>query len=236
MVQIMVPDNEKINFSLQIVGQTLQFINTGSLECPVHRDLVKEINVLKGHAASKGFDLRLASGHRSFDQQLHIWNRKAAGERVVLDSDENPIDIMTLSPKDRVFAILRWTALPGASRHHWGTDVDIYEAVALPNRSELQLTQCETREGGVFADFYRWLDNYLQHEETGFYRPYGVDLGGVAPEPWHLSYRPLSEIMEKNLSLDLLVATVQANDVLLKNEVIANIDEIYHRYVLNVFH
>ncbi len=33
---------------------------------------------------------------------------------------------------ERVAAILVWSALPGASRHHWGTDCDVIDAAALP--------------------------------------------------------------------------------------------------------
>ena len=36
-----------------------------------------------------------------------------------------------LSPAERIEAILRWSALPGASRHHWGTDLDLIDAHAI---------------------------------------------------------------------------------------------------------
>jgi len=52
-------------------------------------------------------------------RQAEIWNAKAAGLRPVLDANEQPIDTGTLSERELVFAILRWSALPGASRHHW---------------------------------------------------------------------------------------------------------------------
>ena len=32
----------------------------------------------------------------------------------------------------RIDAILCWSALPGGSRHHWGTDCDVIDAAALP--------------------------------------------------------------------------------------------------------
>ncbi|SPY94009.1 D-alanyl-D-alanine carboxypeptidase [Proteus mirabilis] len=65
-----------------------------------------------------------ASFIRSFERQLAIWNGKFEGTRPVLDAESQPIDIQTLSEGQRCEAILKWSALPGASRHHWGTEID----------------------------------------------------------------------------------------------------------------
>lgn len=226
--------NEMIDFSLNVLGRKSHFIDHRSLELPVHQQLIVPLKQLKANAEFRGFDLRLASAYRNFDQQLQIWNQKASGLRVVLDANEKPLDLSILSPTERLFAILRWTALPGASRHHWGSDFDIYDANALPDRSQLKLTQSETKSGGVFDEFYRWLDDFLVDRSSGFFRPYEDDLGGVAPEPWHLSYRPLSCHMEKYLTIDLLIAALQESDIAFKKEIRDNIEEIFHRFVTNV--
>ena len=73
-------------------------------------------------AREAGFDLQPASTFRDFDRQLAIWNGKFCGQRPVLDKDSRPIDVAPLSAAERCEAILRWSALPGASRHHWGSD------------------------------------------------------------------------------------------------------------------
>ena len=95
-------------------------------------DCWRALGALRGKAARKGFDLQVASGFRSFDRQLTIWNGKARGERPVHDDEGLPVNLDRLSPVERVTAILRFSALPGASRHHWGTDVDVFDAAALP--------------------------------------------------------------------------------------------------------
>ena len=43
-------------------------------------------------------------------------------------------------------------------------------------------------------------------ESEGFFRPYGEDRGGVAPERWHLSFAPLSHEMERALTPAMLRA------------------------------
>ena len=74
---------------------------------------------LRDVAEQAGQTLAVASAYRGFDRQLSIWNAKARGEKPVLDLAGQAIDLDCLSDWDRVQAILTWSALPGASRHHW---------------------------------------------------------------------------------------------------------------------
>ena len=103
-------------------------------------------------------------------------------------------------------AIMRFSALPGTSRHHWGTDVDIWDAAAAPANYRPALEPSEYGEGGVFAEMTRWLDELINADDAeGFYKPYDIDRGGVAPEAWHISYRPVAAALQKaqRLALDL---------------------------------
>ena len=110
------------------------------LGAPMHRDVVTPFLALQAAAREAGFELAVLSGFRGYERQLSIWNRKAAGELPVLNSEARPLDPATLGDAELAFAILRWSALPGASRHHWGTDLDVYdEALA---RSRESLKQC----------------------------------------------------------------------------------------------
>ena len=75
--------------------------------------------------------------------------------------------------------------LPGGSRHHWGTDVDVIDAAALPPDYRVQLVPEEYAPGGVFERLTPWLDANMAR--FGFYRPYATGHGGarrraVAPE------------------------------------------------------
>ena len=145
-------------------------------------------------AGAAGFDLRIASAHRSFERQLHIWNAKLRGERPVVDDDNQPVDLSALSGEAQLACVLRFSAMPGASRHHWGTDIDVYDAAALPPDQRLRLDATEVADDGPFGPLHQWLDEQIAEGRSfGFYRPYDCDRGGVAPERWHLSFAPLAE-------------------------------------------
>jgi LAS superfamily LD-carboxypeptidase LdcB len=93
---------------------------------------------LQRDAASAGFELVIASSFRSFSRQLLIWNAKAAGERPVHDDAGTALDMAVLPVQEQLHAILRYSALPGTSRHHWGTDLDVFDAAALHQGQEVQ--------------------------------------------------------------------------------------------------
>jgi LAS superfamily LD-carboxypeptidase LdcB len=131
---------------------------------------------------------------------------------------------------------MRYSALPGTSRHHWGTDLDIYDAAALGERQAVQLVPEEVAPGGVFDPLHCWLDERMAAGRShGFFRPYGVDRGGVAPERWHLSYAPLALECDRQFSADLLRACwdreLSRDGMLLSEEVDSALQEILQRYV-----
>ena len=92
--------------------------------------------------------------------------------------------------------ILRYSALPGTSRHHWGTDLDIWDAAAVEPGYALRLSPAEYVAGGVFSAMTQWM----------FYKPYAIDSGGIAPEAWHISYRPVASRYRRLLSPDILLS------------------------------
>ncbi len=190
---------------------------------------------LRGRALRQGIDLAVASGYRSFERQCAIWNAKVRGMRPVLDADGQPMDLTDLSDRDKVFAILRWSALPGASRHHWGTDMDVWDRAAVPAGYDLRLVPEEYRPGGPFAVLGAWLGSD-EVVECGFYRPYfspyGGDGGGVAPEPWHLSHRGPARRFAECLTRELLASVIRAHPFELAETVLDHLDEIYERFVV----
>lgn len=201
----------------------------------LHVDALDPFLALRDAASDAGFDLRVHSAFRSFDRQASIWNRKVRGELPVLDSDARALDITVLSPSDLAFAILRWSALPGASRHHWGTDLDVYDAATTPPGYELQLIPAEVDPGGMHGALHQWLDARIATGTAfGFYRPYDADRGGVAPERWHLSYAPVSEPYLRQLTPALLCQVLADSDLLLRDVVLQHLDEIHARFVMNV--
>ncbi len=206
-----------------------------SLGVSVHWEVVAPFHELQREAQGAGFDLQILSGFRSFARQLAIWNDKVTGKRPVLDSHAVPLDLETLSRRELVFAILRWSALSGASRHHWGTDVDVWDANATPEGYEVELIPEEVGPGGMFGPLHAWIDERIATGgASGFFRPYDEDRHGVAPERWHLSYAPVAAAYMEQLTTDVLRATIERADVQLKDTVLENLDEIYERFVINI--
>jgi LAS superfamily LD-carboxypeptidase LdcB len=203
----------------------------------VHVDAAADLERLREAAARDGFALTLTSGFRSFERQRSIWNRKVDGQLAVLDSTGTPLDVTTLSPTALMYAIMRWSALPGASRHHWGTDIDVYDAATTPEGYEVQLIPAEVDPGGMHGAMHQWLDARIADGTSfGFYRPYDRDRGGVAPERWHLSYAPVSAQCEAVLTLDVLRDTIAAGDLRLADVILEQLPALYVRFVRNVAH
>ncbi|MGF1714691.1 M15 family metallopeptidase [Photobacterium chitinilyticum] len=198
----------------------------------LHRDMQPSFIQLQQAAALAGFDLQIASAFRPFERQLLIWNNKFSGSRPLLDSNSQPIDASQLSELEKIHAIMRWSALPGASRHHWGTDVDVYAANCLPNGTDLQLEPWEYAIGGHQAGFSVWLNEHMN--QFGFYLPYAEDRNGVAVEPWHISYYPVSRHLLQQLTPKLLYHTLNANQIAGKSQILANLGNLYSKYIENI--
>ncbi|HEY6132244.1 MAG TPA: M15 family metallopeptidase [Halioglobus sp.] len=192
---------------------------------------------LQADARKAGFELAIASSYRSFSRQLAIWNAKVSGVRPVYDDQDRPVNLEYLSPEEQLRAILRFSALPGTSRHHWGTDLDVYDAAAVSPDYQVRLSVQEVAEGGVFDPLHCWLDTRMAAGQSqGFYRPYGTDRGGIAPERWHLSYAPLSVGCAMQLHSEILTSCWNCEDdteeILLRAEIEADLPGIMARYVV----
>lgn len=165
-------------------------------------EAAEALMAMRSAAASAGFDLKAVSCWRDFARQRRIWNAKCRLERPLLDAQGAVIDGHALEPRARIEAILRWSAIPGASRHHWGTDCDVYDRAALADPAALRLVPEEYAPGGPCAPLHAWLQRHMH--DYGFYQPYRTDRGGVCPEPWHLSYAPLAKDCERRLDCSVL--------------------------------
>ena len=65
-------------------------------------------------AKNDGIDLQIVSSFRTFDKQKNLWNKKF---KRFSDEGNNTRESLNM--------ILRYSAVPGTSRHHWGTEIDI---------------------------------------------------------------------------------------------------------------
>ncbi len=208
----------------------------------IHRRLAKPLEQLILAGREAGFELSIASGFRSFYRQQRIWNEKCQGLRPVVDDSGHLLAVERLDPLEKVHAIMRWSAIPGTSRHHWGTDIDIYDVSAMPEGYRLQLSPEEYTCGGIFEPMMSWLYGYLeQQKQADFYFPYSEDNGGIACEPWHMSYRPVAVEYQQKQSPSLLKQYLQQlydeNSIEYKIEaldvVLENIETLYPRFILN---
>jgi len=179
--------------------------------------------LLMREAASKeGIKIEAVSSYRSYEHQKRIWSRKY--KRYISDS---------LSPEKAIRKIIEYSTIPGTSRHHWGTDVDIIDTNAERPKSVLQASHFENE--GVFVNLKKWMDAHAN--EFGFYLVYTSDVNrkGFKYEPWHYSYKPISEVMlqqyqkidiQKLLKKDSLVGNDFFTDQFISDYIQQNILDI----------
>jgi len=138
---------------------------------------------LEMHEASKAdnVDLLIISSLRSFERQKTIWENKWDGRT---PTQGRNIKETFPDPAERAKAILKFSAMPATSRHHWGTDFDIN---AVEDEYFLK---------GRGKEEYLWLK--LNAGKFGFGQPYSIKNSerprGYEEEKWHWSYLPLSKL------------------------------------------
>jgi LAS superfamily LD-carboxypeptidase LdcB len=198
-------------------------------QCALHAQVIAAFLNMRRAARADGFDLLPISGFRDYSRQLAIWNGKFTGERPMLDASGRLIDVRELQAGQRIDAILLWSALPGASRHHWGTDVDLIDGRATPPGYHPQLTPEEFSPGGPYAALAGWLQAHAAR--FGFFRPYQGVLSGVRPEPWHFSFAPIADNARRSLSPAVLREAIGGSPLLGKDQVLARLEELHTRYV-----
>ncbi|MCL1125481.1 M15 family metallopeptidase [Shewanella surugensis] len=194
-------------------------------------DTLAAFNLMQKAAKKEGIHLDTCSTFRDFNAQQAIWDNKAQGLRPILDSNNQTVEINDKSDNEIIDLILRWSALPGTSRHHWGTDLDVFDSRAI-KQCQLQLIDSEYHEHGPCYALYQWLQKYASH--YGFYFPYQIGLSGVSPEPWHLSYYPLSAKLLKQFDPDQLAHLLAQSHIQLKHALLPRLGPLVNEYVLRV--
>jgi LAS superfamily LD-carboxypeptidase LdcB len=147
---------------------------------------------MKKAAYGDGIDIKIVSSYRSFERQVAIWERKY----LKYTEDDG------MEPLAAIDKIIEYSTIPGTSRHHWGTEVDIIDGYPKVDGDVLLPSKFES--GGPFENFKKWMDE--NSERYDFHLVY-TDVKkrhGFKYEPWHYSYAPLSipmltEFRSKNL-------------------------------------
>lgn len=147
---------------------------------------------MKDAAEKDGIIIKLVSGFRDFYRQQMIWNnkyRKFTNE-------------FSLDGPTAIKEIIRFSTIPGTSRHHWGTEIDIIDK-NFENEKDLLISK-KYEEGGIFNSLKKWMDK--NSKRFGFYIVYDDDSNrpGFEYEPWHYTYKPISDLYQREfLKLNL---------------------------------
>ncbi|WP_034061366.1 M15 family metallopeptidase [Lacinutrix jangbogonensis] len=159
---------------------------------------------MQDEALKSGIRIGAVSSYRSFAHQKRIWERKYKSNH---DSG--------LTPTENIKKIIEYSTIPGTSRHHWGTDIDIYQTNVKQPKSVL--LENNFHNIGAYCKLKEWMD--LHAKTYGFYLVYN-DLPkrkGFKYEPWHYSYKPLSSKYLKAYK-KLNIAKILKTDKLLGSE------------------
>lgn len=135
-------------------------------------EVAAAFRLMADSAAQDGIRIFVVSATRNFEYQKDIWTRKWTGR----GGDE----------KERAESILEYSSMPGTSRHHWGTDLDI---------NSVEPSYFESGQG---ARIYEWMRSNAHR--FGFFQPYTAQTKGRTgynEEKWHWSYQPTARVLLK---------------------------------------
>lgn len=198
----------------------------------LHKNVMADWQLMVDAATDDGIALALLSSYRSFDRQLLIWNEKFNGQRRVHDEHNITLHRNQFDDWSWCQKILRYSALPGLSRHHWGSDLDVFDGNALNNGVQPQLDATEFCDNGPCAALNDWLT--ARCHQFGFYRPYVSVENGVAPEPWHLSHVATANTLMPMINVAQLHDILMSSDIAGKSVVLAHLDWIVQQYALHI--
>lgn len=218
---------------LQLTGQVRTHIR--QIDTPrfaAHPKTVDAFMAMREAAQKDGIILQPFSSFRDIKTQIRIWNKKFRGEKPLYDINGKERDHRQLNKDEIIDAILGWSALPGASRHHWGSEIDVVDAAVMPEDYQVQLLPAEVQPGGIFAHLHNWLDENMH--KFDFFRPYKIHQGGMFPEPWHLSHAPVSIPAQRELSLTMIENVIRSNNIEGKDTLLPRLPQIFHNHITNI--
>ena len=161
----------------------------------LHKETYTAFEAMFDSAQKDGISLIIKSATRNFYRQKQIWEGKWTGSIPVGGKN---LSLTIPDPSKRAKHILLYSSMPGTSRHHWGTDMDLNDF----NNSYFSK--------GKGKKEYDWL--VANGPKFGFCQPY-TEKGEARPngyeeEKWHWSYMPLAKIYLANyrdsISIDMI--------------------------------
>jgi zinc D-Ala-D-Ala carboxypeptidase len=164
-------------------SQDRRFVNISGFT--LRQETFASFKEMQRSAAKNGIRLRIISATRTFNDQKRIWENKWNAKTPVstdtgefLPKPNSRSD--NLTREQRALRILEFTAMPSASRHHWGTDFDL---------NNVNSSYWETAKG---RKEFAWLS--ANASTFGFCQVYSGDRqNGYKEEKWHWSFLPLAQ-------------------------------------------
>lgn len=155
----------------------------------LQKEAYRSYEKMQKAAKQEGVNLVIRSATRNFNYQKGIWERKWKA---------NAADPQNYSDNDNALQILEYSSMPGTSRHHWGTDIDL---------NAFENAWFESGEG---LKLYSWLEQNASsfgfcqvYSEKNEDRPHGYN-----EEKWHWSYLPIAkgyfELAQRHMKDDLI--------------------------------
>lgn len=176
--------------TLDLIGKSSPQLTKGK-DYRVLPEVAVALEKMKADAKAAGFDICVISSYRNYAYQNGIWERKYKANAT-----------KGIKGIKNIEKIIEYSTIPGTSRHHWGTDIDIIDMTkGIPLDP---LHEKHFNPGGQMHKFKLWLDENAN--KYGFYLVYTHDKNrkGFKYEPWHFTYKPISDrMMEEYKKLDL---------------------------------
>ncbi len=173
-------------------------------------------------ALKDGIEIKIVSSFRSYASQKRIWNKKY--KRFKSEGLTGP---------EAIAKIIEYSTLPGTSRHHWGTDIDIIEG---SKKVEGDALLEKHFHNGPYRELSQWLKTNAN--SYGFDLVYTQDSlrKGFLFEPWHYSYTPLSKEFLYLYRTQQLISTIKKDSTLLGYEYISPkfLNDYYRDNVLGI--
>ncbi len=185
----------------QLIGKGNPDIIGNSYTSKMHKEAKVAFEEMKNKASREGIKIEVVSAYRSFQRQKEIFEGKY-----------KKYTTQGLSPSEAINKIIEYSTIPGTSRHHWGTDIDIIDG-NYPKPKNV-LVEENFYGDGPYCKLKEWLDEHS--ESFGFYEVYtnNPNRKGFKYEPWHFSYAPASKPMLREYKKLDLITILQEENIL----------------------
>lgn len=219
-----------------LTGRTeehLTLVNLNNYPFKIHTEIKNDLYRWSELCQQQGIDFAVASAFRSFDRQLVLWNEKVEGKRAVKNADGQIVHPQDLTEPEILDVILLWSHIPGCSRHHWGTDLDVFDAAWYKlHQEKLELENCHYLDLGPSAKLHSYNEEILTNKKImSFYRPYN-DNKSFMQELWHYSHQKIAASFEEAYTLKVFVRNLEAaNELLLRDLILSNAEYYFKKFV-----